>query len=78
MKSKLFSIVAIAVFVCAMAFNGITNSNKTALSAVTLDNVEALTMGEDLLLDWCVQWGPGCPGPWGGGSWHPDQRPWWD
>ena len=36
----------VAVFACAIAFNAITNSNKTALSAVTLANIEALTRGE--------------------------------
>jgi len=37
---------AVAAFAGTLVFNSITNSNKTALSAVTLANIEALTRGE--------------------------------
>ena len=46
MQKKIIFMFAIAVIAVALAFNAITNSNKTALSAVTLSNVEALTQGE--------------------------------
>lgn len=46
MKKKIFGIVAVAAFAGALAFNSIANSNKTALSAVTLKNIEALTRDE--------------------------------
>ncbi len=46
MKNKILGIVAVAAFAGALAFNSIANSNKTALSAVTLKNIEALTNDE--------------------------------
>ena len=73
---KILSIVAVAVFACALAFNSITNSNKAVLSAVNLANVVALTTGEDEILPWCREGGEGCAGGWGIYAWHPDQRPW--
>ena len=46
MKKKIILMFAVIAFAGALAFNSITNSNKAALSAVTLANIEALTQGE--------------------------------
>ena len=64
MKQNFFSLIAVAAFVGALAFNSVANSNKTTADAVTLSNIEALTMGEDAYPStWCLQVGNGCSDP---------------
>ena len=46
MRKKIFFMFAVAAFAVALAFNSMTNSSKNTISAVTLDNIEALTKGE--------------------------------
>jgi len=58
MKTKIFSIIAVAAIIGGLAFNSITNYNKATVSAVTLSNLEALTRDETNT--WCLQVGIGC------------------
>jgi len=46
MKRKTYLIIAVVAITGALAFNSVTNSNKSKVSAVTLANVEALTQPE--------------------------------
>jgi hypothetical protein len=72
MKKKILSMIGLALFVGAVAFNMHFDSGKTSTSDITLKNIEALA-GTDAELVNCLYGGPDRCGLW------PDvEDVWWE